>query len=521
MEVFPMRHPATCSVLCLLPILLLAPGAAGQVSRDLRQDAAVTALIFSPDGKTLFSAGDDRTVRVWELLTGTVLQQLRGHEATVTSLAHSADGKVLASGGRDGSICLWDPRTGKLLRRCTGHRRNVLALSFSLDGRFLVSASYDRTLRIWDVASARMLAQVEAHADAVSCVSFSPDGQTLASGGHDAMVRIWNVSADGKTIRPVHHLRDAGRSEVTGLSFCMGGRLLASVTTYSTIRMRDPVRGEILRLANFPYGSVLVLAASADGRTLAAAGLGGRLGLCEVATGGIVANKEEPATRTNDLQFSPTEGFPGQVRSLALSTTGFTVAAGTKDGEILVRDIGKALAGRSPPPSLSEKQLSTLWGDLRNQSASDGYRAIALLAARPESSIPFLQQHVTPIARADRARMVKLIDDLDHDRFARREKAVVELEKILDMAEPLLRQRLTSQPSLELRRRIESLLQPLDELVPPPDRLRSIRAVQALEQIGSVPARGLLEKLSKGCPGAWLTDEAHLALKRLQVRGTP
>jgi hypothetical protein len=366
-----------------------------------------------------------------------------------------------------------------------------------------------------------MLSQIEAHADAVSCVGFSPDGKTIASGGHDAMVRIWNVSADGKTIRPVHHLRDAGRSEVTGIAFCMGGRLLASVTTYSTIRMRDPVRGEILRLVNFPYGSVLALACSSDGRTLAAAGLGGRLGLCEVATGGVVVNREEPATRTNDLQFSPTEGFPGQVRSLALSATGFMVAAGTKDGEILVRDIGKALGGRSARPVLSDKDLETLWNDLRNHSASDGYRAIALLAARPASSIPFLQQHLTPVAKADRAHMQKLIDDLDHDRFGRREKAASELEKVLDMAEPLLRQRLTNQPSLELRRRIERLLQPLDELVPPPDRLRSIRAVQALEQIGSAQARTLLEKLSHGCPGAWLTDEARLALDRLRVHGAP
>jgi hypothetical protein len=61
------------------------------------------------------------------------------------------------------------------------------------------------------------------------------------------------------------------------------------------------------------------------------------------------------------------------------------------------------------------------------------------------------------------------------------------------------------------------MLQPLDEHVPPPDRLRLGRALQALERIGNPAAQEIFETLSRGCPGAWLTEESRLALARLRL----
>jgi hypothetical protein len=500
--------------LCAL-VLLATPLAAQKAAVDYTHGTTVTALAFSPDGRTLASGGQDQTIRLWNLSTGQP-RELRGHEASLSALAYSSDGKRLASAGRDGAILLWDATTGRLLRRFTGHERTVLGVAFSPSGRWVASASYDQTVRLWETATGKCLCEVQAHGDAVSCVGFSPDGKTLATGGHDALVKLWSIAADGKSLRAVHTLREARRAEVMGLGFCMSGRLLASVTPQGTIRLRDPIKGELIRTTSAENLTSLTLACSADGRTIATAGVGGAFTLCEVATGEPVARREEPSARTSYLEFSPLEGYVGQVRALALSSTGLVAALGTKEGAILVRDVGRLLLGRKSE-MVDEKELQRIWNELSRPSASDGYRAAALLAAHPEVSVPFLKRQLKPVERPTPARVAKLLDQLDHPRYAVREKAAAELEKVLDVVEGDLRKRLTTRPSLETRRRIERLLEPLDELVPPPHRLRAGRALMALERLGTEPACEVLEGLARGCPDAWLTGEARLALARLRA----
>ena len=78
-----------------------------------------------------------------------------------------------------------------------------------------------------------------------------------------------------------------------------------------------------------------------------------------------------------------------------------------------------------------------------------------------------------------------------------------------ELAESALREAVTKAPSVEFRRRVEQLLDRLDN--PTPDRLRSLRALEALERAG---ARGVLETLAGGAPQAWVTREARAALRR-------
>ena len=107
----------------------------------------VNAIIFSPDGKQLASALDDKTVKLWDTDTGATLQTLEGHSGRVNAVAFSPDGKQLASASDDKMVRLWDTAIGATLQTLKGHSGQVNAVAFSPDGK-LASASYDKTIKL-------------------------------------------------------------------------------------------------------------------------------------------------------------------------------------------------------------------------------------------------------------------------------------------------------------------------------------------------------------------------------------
>ena len=124
---------------------------------------------------------------------------LSGHQATVYSVSFSPDGKTLASGSEDKTIKLWSVATGEALHTLSGHQDNdprasispVPSVSISPDGTTLASSSTDDTIKLWSVATGQLLRTLSGHHDVVLSVSFSPDGTTLASGTRDGTIKLW------------------------------------------------------------------------------------------------------------------------------------------------------------------------------------------------------------------------------------------------------------------------------------------------------------------------------------------
>ncbi|MEH2321845.1 nSTAND1 domain-containing NTPase, partial [Nostoc sp.] len=114
---------------------------------------AVNSVAFSPDGKTIVSASDDKTVKLWDAATGKEISTLKGHSDAVISVAFSPDGKTIASASRDKTVKLWDAATGKEISTLKGHSSWVNSVAFSPDGKTIASASYDNTVKLWDAAT--------------------------------------------------------------------------------------------------------------------------------------------------------------------------------------------------------------------------------------------------------------------------------------------------------------------------------------------------------------------------------
>jgi hypothetical protein len=175
------------------------------------------------------------------------------------------------------------------------------------------------------------------------------------------------------------------------------------------------------------------------------------------------------------------------------------------------------LTAAEPGPTRAPdaKELEVLWADLAEADAARAYQAICRLAMHPDVSAPFLRVRLRPARPVAEKTIARLVAQLDSENFDEREKAQKELDGFGDPVRVYLRAALDSAPSPETKRRLETVLQHLDEEVLSSESLRNVRAVEALERMGTAEARFLAKELAGGAPGARLTREAQSSLARM------
>jgi RNA polymerase sigma factor (sigma-70 family) len=264
----------------------------GELMPSNRQQM-IFSLAFAPDGKTLASAGRGATIQLWDPATGKeIIRGGEGNAMWVEAVAFSPDGKTVASAGRDNTIVLWEAGSGKFLRRIAGaaprarpgalFNEKVWSLAFSPDGKTLAAGSGDTSIYLWDPATGQPIGRLDGHKHWVRSVAFSPDGKTLASGGQDKTVRLWDLGT-GKQIRQFDGHGDGVRS----VAFSRDGKTLASNSEHA-ILLWDPATGQaIAHNLNKQQYDGLSLALSPDGKKVAVGGGHGSFEthLLELATG--------------------------------------------------------------------------------------------------------------------------------------------------------------------------------------------------------------------------------------------
>jgi WD40 repeat protein/serine/threonine protein kinase len=237
----------------------------------------IFGVAFSPDGNRLASASFDGTVIIWDTKDGRALRTLTGHEGPVLSVAFHPDGRRVAFAGgnqlgpgssNDRSIRIWDAVTGDELLRLEGHETQVRWVTFSRDGRWLASSGhYDGTVRLWDGETGRAVRTFDTGTRGAGVLAFSPDDHALAATTQDGgAVKVWNLEDGSERLTLRGH---AGG--VWGVAFSPDGRRLASAGTDRSVRIWDAASGqELLRLEGHT-GFTTSVAFSPDGRQLGSA----------------------------------------------------------------------------------------------------------------------------------------------------------------------------------------------------------------------------------------------------------
>ena len=115
------------------------------------------------------------------------------HTANVNSAFYGNDGKSIVSASNDSTIRVWDANTGIEVKRFKGHFGKVRFASFNKEALFIASASDDKSIRIWDINNNCLIKVLEGHGDWTNSANFSPDGKHVVSTSHDNTARIWSV----------------------------------------------------------------------------------------------------------------------------------------------------------------------------------------------------------------------------------------------------------------------------------------------------------------------------------------
>ncbi|NEP12977.1 MAG: hypothetical protein F6K14_22785 [Symploca sp. SIO2C1] len=292
----------------------------------------VYSVSFSPDGQYLATAGEDGTTRLWNL-SGQQLAQFNTHQEEVYGVSFSPDGQYLATAGEDGTARLWN-LSGQQLAQFNGHQGEVWSLSFSRDGESLATTGEDGTARLWNL-SGQQLTQFNGHQGSVFSLSFSRDGESLATTGKDGTVRRWNLS--GEQLAQWKSSRDW----VYSVNFSPDGERLATGGADGTARLWD-LSGQQLAQFNGHQNWIYSTQFSPDGKNLATTGLDSTLRLWDLS-------EPDNLSRSHLLEL---KGHQGEVWQVSFSPEGEYLATAGEDGKVRLWNLsGKQLAILSKPQS--------------------------------------------------------------------------------------------------------------------------------------------------------------------------
>lgn len=484
---------------------------------DPQPRAPVKSASVSPDGNVVVTATDDGAVRLWDLRTGIEAVLVGEADPWLERVVFAPQGNLFAAQSRT-RLKIWErmqtipavrphTRIDVNLATSKGFRFSLQGIQFSPDGKQVWAFGQDGG-RAWAVDSGKQQSSWKRGApEADERAAVSPDLSTLAVRNHksanDKSVQLELRDArTGKIKQTIEHPLSLGF--IYAVSFSPTARLLACVTPHN-LRVYDITAGNELFTLPIPGGGIYrtKVAFSRDGRLLAFTTVNGQLVLVEVASGGRVIGLQELHNPITSVDFSP---------------DGRHLVTGHKNTTSLVWDLALAVEENADDADHTAGDVEELWTMLAEKSPPTGYRAVWRLANKGDKAIAMLSEKLRPARdKVDDKTRRSLIDQLDAEEFQAREEAARKLTQIGTPVLDELQRAIAATASIEVRNRARRIASKVKQRADA-QRLRDLRAISTLEQIGSRNAHELLVELSKGAPLAEVRIRAREALDRLATR---
>ncbi|NIS80741.1 MAG: hypothetical protein GTO14_11155 [Anaerolineales bacterium] len=331
----------------------------------------ITDLAFTPDGETLVSCDNDRTLRAWSLESGeqvllienlpamthslqvsldgtsvavgmyvdentiqvyqlpegTLLRTLEGHSSSITGLAFSPDGVHLTTGSSEGKIRIWDPHDGAHIQDLYEvHPWDIVrGLAYSPDGASL-AAGFSTGFHVLQTQDGSPLLKLDERTKDVSHLAYSPDGSFLVTGGYADAVRMWRAK-DGELLYTL--------DDDQYVAFSPDGKIIATWNKQEDlVRLRNAQDGSIWKTLEAEHLDPRQVEFFPDGETLVVVGSSTKFTLWQVSDGTLLQTIE-------DVYWG------SFTRTIALSPDGELIAAGMDDGSIRLWQISKGILLRT------------------------------------------------------------------------------------------------------------------------------------------------------------------------------
>ncbi len=311
----------------------------------------VTAVAVTPDGRWAVSGSADRTVRVWDLLTGEEVQSLSGHEDAVLAVAVTPDGQRAVSVSKDGRMRMWDLERGVALQRMRDAKPVRVAALAKAGQRAVVTGN--GVVRVWNLEERSGWRALIGNIGRIAALAVTPDGRWAALGSEDGKFLVLDLAREAAK-REV--LGVACHDPVRAVALTADGRRALCADEDCTVRVWDPEQRTQLHVLRGHTAPAAALAVTADGRRVVSASEDGTLMLWDLEQGELMT------TVRRERRFS----------SCAIAPDGLTVVAGDESGQVHIVPLEGSMmqqASESEVAGIPEDKRSAAVDELKERGA--------------------------------------------------------------------------------------------------------------------------------------------------------